>query len=96
MYVAIANKCDFVFTKTYKVALYKLSVGTCRMALRLPNKLQIPRLATDATLSTGATSHTIGRSVSLQCSKTRTIHIRELLMLLVAILMMKPKDILTN
>ena len=96
MYVAITNKCDFVFSKTYKVALYKLTVGTCRMALRLPNKLQIPRLATDATLSTGPISHTIGRSVLSQFSKTKAIHIRELLALLVAIIVIKPKAMLTN
>ena len=39
MYVAITNSCDFVFPKAYKAAWYKLTVGMCGMALRLPDKL---------------------------------------------------------
>ncbi|AAA45738.1 polymerase [Heron hepatitis B virus] len=96
MYDACTHRVNFAFSSRYKILLYKLTMGVCKLTLDPKVSLPLPRVATDATLTHGAISHITGGSAVFTFSKVRDIHIQELLMVCLAKLMIKPRCILTD
>nr|CAC80817.1 polymerase [Stork hepatitis B virus] len=96
MYDACTHRVNFAFSSRYKILLYKLTMGVCKLTLKPKPSLPLPRVATDATLTHGAISHITGGSAVFTFSKVRDIHVQELLMVCLARLMIKPRCILTD
>nr|AFY97767.1 polymerase [Parrot hepatitis B virus] len=96
MYLAVKEQVNFSFSSRYRNLLYKLTMGVCRLTLNPKVSLPLPRVATDATLTHGAISHITGGSAVFTFSKVRDIHVQELLMSCLAMLMIKPRCLLSD
>nr|AFY97702.1 polymerase [Parrot hepatitis B virus] len=96
LYAAVTNQVNFAFSSRFKILLYKLTMGVSKLKLNPGVTLPLPRVATDATLTHGAISHITGGSAVFTFSKVRDIHIQELLMSCLAMLMIKPRCLLSD
>ncbi|ANN02857.1 polymerase [Tibetan frog hepatitis B virus] len=96
IYLAITNKADFCFTKSYVTDLRYVLNHVYDLRLRASPKHIVPSVAADATLTHGGIATRQGEEIQLTFSEQRPVHVQELLIALVALLCFVPKGLLSD
>nr|QBF43995.1 polymerase [Tibetan frog hepatitis B virus] len=96
IYLAITNKADFQFTRSYITDLKYALNHVYDLRLHKKPKHVVPSIAVDATLTHGGIVNRQGEEIQLTFSAQRPVHVQELLIALVALLCFVPKGLISD